>query len=155
MDVFELLKFFASSLIGGIIGGWISFRLYIAQKRFDFKQQDDYAKREALREMLPLLPIIYRDVHLNWEMPEDSKETSKEHVANIEAKISRWRSLFIGDEEVLSIIREFASLVGMSKHGFYGQDNRDVKKPGQIIADCKEAIEVQIKRLDKLLTGRI
>lgn len=154
MDYIELIKFIASSTIGGIIGGWISFRMFIAQKRFEFKQQDDVARRDALREMLLILPIIYRDIHLNWEMPKDSKESSEEHIADLTRKISNWRSLFLNDKEALEIIREINSIIGVTKHSFYGTENKDMKKPGQIVTELKETIEIKIKRLDKSLTGR-
>jgi hypothetical protein len=117
-ELIEISKLILSSIVGGIIGGWLSFRLFIAQKRYETKHQDEIVKRDALRDMLAVLPVVIRDIHLNWEMPEDSKETSKEHIANMVEKITRWRALFLNDPEMLAVIQKLNLLIGASKENF-------------------------------------
>jgi hypothetical protein len=126
--------------------------LFIAQKRFETKHQDEITKRDALRDMLVILPVVFRDIHLNWEMPKDSKESSKEHIDNLVKKITRWKALFINDSETLATIQKLDLLIGMSKDSFFGRDNENVKKPGERIEEIETEIKEKIKQIEKSLT---
>jgi hypothetical protein len=133
-----------SGILGGIIGGWISFRLFVAQKRYQTKHEDSIEKRNALREMIPALQKVLNGIHLDWNSQEDIKQLNNQ--------IARWRTLFFNDQQVLSIIQRIDLLIGVAKESFYGETAMIKEKPSQIVESIENAIKEKIDEIEKSVT---
>ena len=140
----EIAKIIASGLIGGFLGSKIALRQFQSQTRFQAKHHRNLEQIDALQEILVILPVIFRDICLKWELPSDGPINSKQHIAKLTAQLIRTRSLFLDDPETISILDSIKSLVGETYESFLASGQ---EMPGAKIEKIKRSVEEKIKEI--------
>lgn len=141
----DVIKVIVSGSIGGFIGSRIALRQFQSQARYQAKHNRYLEQINAIREILVMLPVIFRDIHLNWELPPDSPVNSKQHISDLTEQLFRMRSLFLDDIEALKIVDSTYSLIGESIDGFL-LPGREM--PGAIIEKIRLSAEEKIKEIE-------
>src|SRR5258706_6412397 len=141
----DIAKIFVSGGIGGFLGSRIALSQFQSQARFQAKHNRYLEQIEALREILIILPVIFRDKHLKWELPSDSPINSKQHIIDLTEQLNRTRSLFLNDPEAVKVVDSTYSLIGESFDAFL-LPGRDM--PGAIIAKIRVREEEKIKEIE-------
>lgn len=142
----DIAKIVVSGSIGGFIGGRIALRQFQLQAKFQSRHNRYLEQINALREILVILPVIFRDIHLKWELPSDSPVTSKQHITDLTNQIINTRSLFLSDTKVTKILDSVYSLIGESFDDFL-LPNREM--PGEVIEKIRIKVEDEIKEIEK------
>ncbi len=143
----DLVKLVVTGFLGGLIAHWLGVRTFQSQKRFEIRLQDDIRRCNVLRDVLPVLEIVFADMYRNWEMPEGAKETSQEHIARLTELITRARSLFLGDVETMDSLNKLDRLIGASPELVRRTDRR----PPEIIDEIRKQIENKIRQTEKII----
>ena len=141
----EVVKVSISGVIGGFLGSLIILRQFQKQTKFQAKHQRHLDQIESLREILVILPIIYRDIHFKWELPEDSPITSKQHISDLTAQLNRTHSLFLKDPESMKILDSIHSLIGEDRESLLSFNQG---MPGVIIERIKTKVESKITEIE-------
>lgn len=138
---FEMIKLTVSGILGGVIGSFLSLKLYKEQKRIDTKHEEQMKKQEALFEIGSILHWIRRDISVNWESPANEKQTPKEYMFDLMNRMNYWRLLFLDDIDMSKALQSLNQIIGASKEEFFGENKVFEKMPSEIIYDIEKAIE--------------
>ena len=148
----ELIKLTVSGLIGGVFGSLIGLKAFKSQRRFETKHDDFIRKRDALRDVLIMLPWIYRDILVDWDNPIDEGETPQKHVMNIRNKFSQWKAIFLNDPTTWNAIESLDLLVGSGKDSFFSETKLYAQSPSEIIDNVEKTIKEKILEIEKEIT---
>jgi len=141
-DFFRLLF---TGLIGGIVGGWISFHFFIKQKRYETKHNDNVKRRDAIDDMLHEIHSIWLGIHKDWESFELK-------ITELNKKIIDWRILFLDDPEMLSQIQKINNLIGVTKESFFGNNATIKEMPSEIIDTIEKDLFAHYKKIQNKIT---
>ena len=146
----ETTKLIVTGVIGGFIGGWISFRFFMAQKRYEIKLEDQIKRREALRDMASTLTWIPGDILFDWEKPINEKQTPQEYKMELVNKITYWKTLFWNDPKLSNVLEKFSGLLGADT--LFNEDEEIRKSPHELIDEIRISVKEKLIEVEKSIT---
>lgn len=142
----ETIKLIISGFIGGILGSFIGIKTFQSQKRFETKHDDLIKKRDALRDILIMLPWIERDMFVGWENPIDEAETPTKHIMNLRNKFHQVQAMFLADSQILGAMEKLDLMLGTSSDSYH-KFNKEF--PHETIDDIEKVIRKKILEIEK------
>jgi hypothetical protein len=142
----ELIKLTVSGIIGGVVGSVLGLKAFQSQKRSETRHDDLIRKRDALRDILIMLPWIDRDMTVGWENPVDEDETPRKHVMNLRNKFHQVQAIFLKDQQVWDSMEKLDFMVGVSSESYY-KFNKEY--PNETIDTIGKIIKEKILEIEK------
>jgi len=112
--IVELLKLTFTATVGGLIAAAINQRTFQTQTRFMTKYHDKVKQREALRDILSMLPVINMVAYHGWKTLTGTEADERENMLSLRGKISTIVSLFTDDAELTRMLNTLANVIGTS-----------------------------------------
>lgn len=151
-NIFQLWDKLLLPLIIGAVGAltatWLNLKVFRSQTKFQAKHQDDVRRRDSLRDILNITPMIYRNIYDGWNLTGEHTEDAKELILRLQQQITTAKSQFLDDEEITKALNLLLSLIGadvsrLSKSG--------VEPPDISIYSIEDVIKNRIRELEKIL----
>jgi len=146
--IVDIIKIIIAGGVGGYLASKYALKEFRDRVKYQAKHSDLLEQRKALQELQKILPIIYRDIHMNWEMPDDSPISMDEHIDELHQIINNARALCLRDDKSLRLVEDVRRILAL--------DVRSIKKsggemPGERIGSLQIRLEERIKDITELV----